>query len=181
MKKTKPELQLDYHFFASALGWILLAASSKGICLLHFCGSSPVSQESCENFLKETFPEAALSYRKTLLLEEAEKAILKYLHERQPLPSFPLDVRSGTPFHQQAWKALCEIPFGQTRSYLQVAQALGKPRSPRAVGQACARNPVPLLIPCHRVIATSGGLGGFSGGIHIKEALLEIEMVPGLT
>jgi O-6-methylguanine DNA methyltransferase len=179
--KTKPELQLDYHCFASPLGWVLLAASPKGICLVHFCGTSALSPEEGEVLVKQAFPDAALSYRENPLLHEAEAAILKYLGERQPLPAFPLDVRSGAPFHHQAWKALCEIPFGQTRSYLQVAQALGKPRSARAVGQACAKNPVPLFIPCHRVIATSGKLGGFSSGLHIKEALLEIEAIPGST
>jgi O-6-methylguanine DNA methyltransferase len=176
MKKNSPTLQLDTHFFASALGWVLVAASSRGICLLHFCGPSPLSRGWCETFLKQAFPEAALSYRKSPLLREAEEAILKYLHEHQPVPPLPLDVWTGTPFQHQVWKALGEIPFGQTRSYLQVAQALDKPRSARAVGQACGKNPVPLLIPCHRIIAADGSLGGFSGGIHIKEALLRIEM-----
>ncbi len=175
MKKNNPALPMDTHFFASALGWVLVAATSRGLCLVHFCGPSPVSRGWCEFFLKQAFPEATLSYRKTPMLREAEEAILNYLHERQPIPALPLDVQTGTPFQHQVWKALAEIPFGQTRSYLQVAQALDKPRSARAVGQACGMNPVPLLIPCHRVIAADGGLGGFSSGIHIKEALLKIE------
>ena len=181
MTKNSPALQLDCHHFTSALGWILLAASSEGISLLHFCGSSPLSRNACEVLLEQTFPEAtALSYHANPLLEEAKGVVLTYLHDRRPLASLPVDMRVGTPFQHRVWNALCQIPFGQTRSYFEVARTIGQPRSSRAVGQACGRNPVPLFIPCHRVIAAGGKLGGFSSGIHIKEALLEIERTPGL-
>ncbi len=181
MKKTSPELQLDYHYFSSALGWILLAAGTRGISLVCFCGPSPLSRDAYENRLKQLFAEAtALSCDKNSLLNEAEVSILKYLQGHRPLAALPLDLRTGTPFQRQVWNALGEIPFGQTRSYLQVAQAIGRPRSSRAVGQACGRNPVPLFIPCHRVVAADGSLGGFSGGVSIKKALLEIERSPGL-
>jgi methylated-DNA-[protein]-cysteine S-methyltransferase len=172
-------MQLNYHFFPSALGWILLAVGSRGVSLLHFCGPTLLSRDACEIFLKQTFSEAAaLSYRNSAVLDEAEEAVLKYLHDRRPLASLPLEVRTGTPFQHRVWEALCEVPFGRTRSYLQVAQAIGQPRSSRAVGQACGRNPVPLFIPCHRVVGADGSLGGFSGGIQIKQALLEIERGP---
>ena len=165
MDKTTPDLGLNYHYFSSALGWVLVAAGPKGICLLHFLGPSPPSHGGCEAVLSQTFPHTpVMFYQQNPLLHQAEEAILKYLHDRQPMPPFPLDVRSGTPFQHQVWKALCKIPFGETRSYLQVAQAIGKPQSPRAVGQACGKNFIPILIPCHRVISTDGRLGGFSGG-----------------
>jgi methylated-DNA-[protein]-cysteine S-methyltransferase len=181
MKKNSPKLPLNYHFFPSALGWILIGAGSRGISLLHFCGPSALSKDACEIFLKQIFPDAAaLSYRNNPVLDETEETVLAYLHDRRPLAPLPLDVRSGTPFQHRVWDALCEIPFGQTRSYLQVAQTVGQSGASRAVGQACGRNPVPLLIPCHRVVAADGSLGGFSGGIHIKEALLGIERSPGL-
>ncbi len=80
----------------------------------------------------------------------------------------------GTPFQQAVWKAIARIPHGQVRSYGEVARALGKPFAARAVGGACGANPVPFLVPCHRVVA-SQGLGGFSGGLDIKKALLEEE------
>jgi methylated-DNA-[protein]-cysteine S-methyltransferase len=181
MKKNNPDLQLHYQCFTSALGWILLAASSKGISLLHFCGLSPPSRNDCEAFLKQTFGEATVvSFRASPLLQEAKGAVLMYLHGRRPLASLPLDVQTGTPFQHRVWNALCQIPFGQTMSYFEVAQAIGKPRAARAVGQACGSNSVSLLIPCHRVIAADGKLGGFSGGTHIKESLLEIERNSGL-
>jgi methylated-DNA-[protein]-cysteine S-methyltransferase len=180
MMKTSPELRLDYHYFSSPLGWILLAGGPRGISLVHFCGPAPLSRDAYEKRLQQLFPEAdAFSYDRNLLLDEAEKAVLDYLHNRRPLAPLPLDLRTGTPFRHQVWKALEEIPFGQTRSYLQIAQAIGSPRSSRAVGQACGSNPAPLFIPCHRVVAADGSLGGFSGGIHIKETLLEIERSSG--
>ena len=179
MMKISHKLQLDYHYFSSTLGWILLAAGTRGISLVHFCGPSPLSRDAYEHRLKQLFSEAtALSHHKRSLLNEAEKAVLDYLHDHRPLAAIPLDLPTGTPFQHRVWNALGEIPFGQTRSYLQVAQAIGQPQSSRAVGQACGRNPVPLFIPCHRVVAADGSLGGFSGGIHIKEALLEIERSP---
>ena len=82
---------------------------------------------------------------------------------------------SGTPFQKRVWRLLLKIPYGKTRSYGDLATDLGIPKGPRAVGQANGRNPVALLIPCHRVIASDGGLGGYSGGIEIKRYLLEWE------
>ena len=86
----------------------------------------------------------------------------------------PLDF-SGTSFQNRVWAELARIPFGQTRSYQDIAAALGNPSACRAVGSACGKNPIPIVVPCHRVIAKSGGLGGFSGGLDVKKALLAIE------
>jgi methylated-DNA-[protein]-cysteine S-methyltransferase len=180
MNKMDRTLQLDYRAFASPLGWLLLGAGSKGICLLHFCGAAEPSREACETVLKQIAPHAAA--RPSLqnpLLQDAKEAILIYFKHCRPLPSFLLDVEAGTSFQRQVWQALCAIPFGETRSYQQVAHAIGKPRSSRAVGQACGSNPIPIFIPCHRVIATSGKLGGYSSGLPIKEALLLMEQDTG--
>jgi methylated-DNA-[protein]-cysteine S-methyltransferase len=180
MDKATQDLELNYHYFSSPLGWILVAAGSKGICLLHFLGPSAPSQQRCKTVLSQTFSDiAVMLHQQNPLLNKAEGALLKYLHDRQPMPPFPLELLSGTSFQHQVWKALCGIPFGETRSYLQVAQAIDKPQSPRAVGQACGKNFIPILIPCHRVISAEGRLGGFSGGLHIKQALLKIEGVHG--
>jgi O-6-methylguanine DNA methyltransferase len=92
------------------------------------------------------------------------------------LKSFETPARpAGTPFQKRVWRLLLKIPYGKTRSYGDLAADLGIPKGPRAVGQANGRNPVALLIPCHRVIAGDGGLGGYSGGIEIKRFLLEWE------
>ena len=176
MGRTSGALQLGYQYFSSTLGWIFLAAGSEGICLVHFCGSAPPSRETCEDLLSQVmFGATASLSREHPLLREAEQAILAYLHHHQPVPSFPLDLRAGTSFQRQVWQALRHIPFGQTRSYLQVAQSIGRPQSARPVGQACGKNPIPIFIPCHRVISADGRLGGYSGGIHIKQALLSAE------
>jgi O-6-methylguanine DNA methyltransferase len=88
----------------------------------------------------------------------------------------PLDLH-GTDFQQSVWKELLRIPAGSTRSYGDVARAIGKPTATRAVAQACGANPVPVIVPCHRVIQSDGGIGGFTGGLHIKRALLGAEGV----
>lgn len=89
-----------------------------------------------------------------------------------------LDLRCGTPFQRRVWKAIATIPRGETRSYAWLARAAGRPRAVRAAANACGANPVPLLIPCHRVIASDGTLGGFSSGVAIKKTLLALEGYP---
>lgn len=86
----------------------------------------------------------------------------------------PLHV-SGTSFQNRVWAELARIPYGRTRSYQDIAVSLGNPSACRAVGSACGKNPMPIVVPCHRVIAKSGALGGFSGGLDVKKALLAIE------
>jgi O-6-methylguanine DNA methyltransferase len=104
--------------------------------------------------------------------KQAIEAVLKGQCPRR-LP--PLDVSAGTAFQQRVWLALCAIPAGQTRTYGQVAAAVGRPGAARAVGQACGANPIPLLVPCHRVLAAGGRLGGFSAGLKWKRKLLASE------
>jgi methylated-DNA-[protein]-cysteine S-methyltransferase len=86
-----------------------------------------------------------------------------------------LDLTGATEFQKNVYQAACQIPFGETRSYGQLAEAIGKPGAARAVGQALGANPLPILIPCHRVVAAGGGLGGFTGGVKTKEKLLTME------
>ena len=88
----------------------------------------------------------------------------------------PLDLR-GTLFQRKVWEVLCSIPYGVTRSYREVAEALGKPKAARGVGQAVGRNPVSIVVPCHRVIGSNGRLTGYGGGLHRKKALLDLESV----
>jgi methylated-DNA-[protein]-cysteine S-methyltransferase len=85
-----------------------------------------------------------------------------------------LDLAQGTPFQQAVWRALLEIPCGETRTYKQIAERIGRPRAARAVGQAVGANPLPIVVPCHRVVA-GDGLGGFGGGLAMKKRLLELE------
>ena len=113
---------------------------------------------------------------KTPLLEGAEAQLLEYCAGERQVFDLPLDP-AGTQFQKKVWAALRDIPFGEVRSYADLARAVNCPRGFRAVGGANARNPLPILIPCHRVIGADGGLGGYLGGAALKRALLEGEGV----
>lgn len=180
MSESHPRNEPAYRSFASPLGWLLLAAGSEGLCVVHFCGSIMPSRESCQTLLKEGSSHHGPTFSPDHpLLRQAEEAILAYIRYGRPLPTFPLDVRAGTPFQREVWQVLRQIPFGETRSYGEVARSAGRPQAPRAVGRACGRNPLPLFIPCHRVIAADGSLGGFSSGLELKRALLSLEQGQG--
>lgn len=102
------------------------------------------------------------------------REIRDYLAGRLCLFSAPTDIQ-GTAFQKRVWEAIIDIPYGQTRSYQEVAKAIGKDRTARAVGQAARANPLPLIIPCHRLIGSSGKLVGFSSGLNLKRKLLTLE------
>ncbi len=112
--------------------------------------------------------------KETDLLKEASVQLYDYLQGKSQVFSLPLAPK-GTPFMKSIWKCLCEIPYGETKSYRQIAMAIGNDKACRAVGQANNKNPIPIFIPCHRVIGTNGSLTGYSGGLQIKRLLLEIE------
>ena len=100
--------------------------------------------------------------------------ILEYLEGKRVAFDLPIDLR-GTPFQRAVWQALLEIPYGQTRSYAEIAAAVGQPSAVRAVGAANGANPIALVVPCHRVIASDGRLGGYGGGLRLKAKLLAME------
>ncbi len=104
--------------------------------------------------------------------ELTTRAVRLALQGRPMAAKPPVDLSHGTAFQRKVWAALLAIPSGQTKTYARLAASLKKPKAARAVGGACGANPVPLLIPCHRVVAAHGGLGGFSGGLHWKRKLL---------
>lgn len=108
------------------------------------------------------------------VLAQAAAQLAEYFAGQRQSFTIPLAPR-GTPFQQEVWRALCAIPYGQTRSYGQLAAALGRPSASRAVGGACRRNPIWLMIPCHRVVGASGSLTGYAGGLERKKALLALE------
>ena len=110
-------------------------------------------------------------------LRRTTGALKTMLAGRAPNDLPPLDLSIGTKFQQQTWRALLRIPAGRTRGYGELARAVRRPKAARAIGGACGANPIPVLIPCHRVIGASGSLTGFSGGMHWKVKLLEIERV----
>ena len=112
--------------------------------------------------------------RATLKQAKVEKEICEYFAGRRTQFSVPLEP-TGSAFQKKVWKALVQIPYGSTRTYSEIAQAIGQPRAQRAVGNAIGKNPLLVLIPCHRVVRTNGELGGFSAGKSLKPRLLSLE------
>lgn len=111
------------------------------------------------------------------ILEQAAREIGEYFEGKRRAFAVPT-AAAGTPFQQAVWNALKEIPYGETRTYGEIARRIGHPRASRAVGQANNRNPLPIVVPCHRVIGASGALTGYAGGLAVKERLLELERTP---
>jgi AraC family transcriptional regulator of adaptative response/methylated-DNA-[protein]-cysteine methyltransferase len=161
------ERRIRYCVRESSLGKILVAATDRGVCLIRF-GSA---DRELHRRLQREFPYAATELAADPELREWSKQIGNYVDGRTEQITIPLDVR-GSRFQRRVWSALARIPRGETRSYADVAQALKMKGAARAVGRACATNPVPILVPCHRVVRTSGELGGYGGGAKRKRALL---------
>ncbi len=110
----------------------------------------------------------------TELIKNASEQLKEYFDGKRKEFNLPL-MPSGTEFQKKVWKSLCEIPYGETRSYKQIAEAVGNPNGSRAVGGANNKNPIMIVIPCHRVIGSNGSLVGYAGGLDIKNTLLSIE------
>ena len=118
--------------------------------------------------------EEQISQKDTPLLKETEEQLLEYLEGKRKVFQVPLNPK-GTKFMKEVWTALQEIPYGETKTYGQIAQRIGKPKAARAVGMANHRNPIPIIIPCHRVIGSNGKLVGYALGMEKKEFLLTLE------
>jgi len=151
--------------FDSPLGQMLIAATSKGICRLTFSDS--------EASLRRLFPKATI-VRDDGGLRELVEGALEAIEHPAAMPDLPIDV-AGTAFQEAVWRELRKIPPGETRSYAQIAAAIGQPTAVRAVGTANGDNHVAVLIPCHRVIRSDGTLGGYAGGLDRKKMLLDAE------
>lgn len=153
----------------SELGWMLMAASERGVCWLAF-GDDP---EALRRDLQASFPKAALTDDEDRLHSWFEQVREHLLLPRRSL-DLPVDIR-GTAFQSRVWQALRAIPLGETRSYGALANELGSPTASRAVASACARNRIALVIPCHRVIGGDGGLAGYRWGVARKRRVLADE------
>lgn len=115
-----------------------------------------------------------INVNETILIKKAAKQLEEYLNGSRTMFDLPLNPQ-GTEFQKSVWKALCDIPFGETRSYKQVAVAVGNPKASRAIGMANNKNPIMIFVPCHRVIGSNGNLVGYAGGLDLKEKLLSLE------
>lgn len=168
-KKGGKGMKIKYTIAESPLGKLMVAATERGICAVSFGddGASLERELADEFFAAEIEPDEEG-------LKDAIRAILRSLDGEKTILTLPLDLHA-TAFQMRVWSELRKIPYGETRSYAQVAASVGNPKAVRAVARACATNPVALVNPCHRVIGSDGKLAGYKWGIERKEALLNKE------
>lgn len=151
--------EINYCIYDSPVGKLLLAGDDNGIQRIQFECAIQVDenwQENTENF------------------KEVIQQLSEYFSGKRKIFNLKLNLQ-GTPFQRQVWNRLEKIPFGQTKYYGQIANEIGNPKASRAIGMANNKNPIPIIIPCHRVIGKNGSLTGFGGGLDIKQQLLTIE------
>ncbi len=143
------------------LGAFRVQFSRRGLARLEFCTGASTARSG-------QHPRVRLPY-------DLGPQLRRYAAGKLVRWSVPLDLSSGTGFQQEVWRVLLTIPRGETRSYGWVAKKIGRPHAARAVGAACGANPLPVIVPCHRVIAGDGSIGGFGGGLSMKRRLLALE------
>ncbi len=167
---SSPREALSIFFVESGFGLVGLASSRRGVVRLSF----PLRSEgSFRRSLSREYPGSEISDVGGVGPEAARQVAL-YLEGKLRVFDLPLDLR-GSPFRRRVLAAVSEIPYGKTSSYGEIARRAGSPGGARAVGQAVGANPVPLIVPCHRVIASDGSLGGFGLGLPMKRRLLDLE------
>jgi AraC family transcriptional regulator of adaptative response/methylated-DNA-[protein]-cysteine methyltransferase len=162
-------MSIRYTIVDSALGRLLVAATPRGVCAV----AMGTSDADLERALAQEYPAAAIAADQGSL-SRWTTAILAHVAGREPRLDLPLDVQA-TAFQWQVWEALRRIPYGETRTYGEIAKAIGRPRAVRAVARACATNPVAIAIPCHRVVSAGGGARGYRWGVNRKKTLLARE------
>jgi methylated-DNA-[protein]-cysteine S-methyltransferase len=154
------------HRATSPLGDILLAATDHGLCGLWFADGQKHMPDMYG------WPTGC-----NTVIEQAQQQMQQYFAKQRSAFELPLDLRAGTPFQQSVWRALLGIASGQHSSYGSIAKHIGNPQAVRAVGAAVGRNPISVIVPCHRVLGASGALTGYAGGLERKAALLQLEGV----
>jgi AraC family transcriptional regulator, regulatory protein of adaptative response / methylated-DNA-[protein]-cysteine methyltransferase len=164
-----PGLRIGYAIVDSPLGRLLIAATERGVCAV--CLGD--DEAALEDALRREYPVSEIQQDDTALREWVQ-TILQHLSGQLPHIEVPLDIRA-TAFERLVWEQLTRIPRGETRSYRQIAEAIGQPSAARAVARACSHNPVAVLIPCHRVVRQDGSIGGYKWGAARKERLLAQE------
>lgn len=159
--------KLTYITFSTNMGWVGILGSRKGLLSVTLPQSS--AQEALELWgLKN-------ATRSSHRFEDLMERLKAYFSGHRVAFPDKLDLSLATPFQREVWQVTKLIPYGETRSYRWLAEQMGKPKAVRAVGQALAKNRLPIIIPCHRVVKSDGELGGFSGGVEMKRRLLRLE------
>lgn len=160
---------IRYASAETSVGRVLVGATDRGICSVKIGANEGVLARA----LRAEFPAADVRHD-TSGVGKWVRGVVAQLEGREPKAALPLDIRA-TAFQRRVWEALCRIPRGETRSYAEIAREVGAPRAARAVGSACAKNPVAIVIPCHRVVRGTGNLGGYAYGLPVKRAILDRE------
>jgi methylated-DNA-[protein]-cysteine S-methyltransferase len=157
--------QLVYKFMRSPVGRLKLVASDRGLVAILWDADNETNRVTLSSAEKQN---------RHPILVKAEGQLKDYFDGRRKRFSLKLDLR-GTPFQQKVWRALLKIPFGETRTYSNIARTIGHPNAARAVGAANGKNPISIIAPCHRLIGSTGKLHGFAGGLKAKADLLKLE------
>jgi methylated-DNA-[protein]-cysteine S-methyltransferase len=165
-------LDVAYAMSDSPFGPLLLAATPRGLVKVSLPGHDP--DEALEDLAARVSPRVLEAPAR---LEEARRELDLYFEGRLTEFELPLDWQLSRDFRRRALRAIDRIPYGKTRSYTEIARSAGNERAVRAAGTACGANPIPIVVPCHRVLRTGGALGGYGGGLPMKEALLKLEGV----
>ena len=164
---------MQYRTIESPIGPLLIAGDDNGLRFLLFSRGPFDSRSLAQGKRSEVKPKPEWEADRGLL-KEPVKQLTAYFAGKLRAFDIPLAPK-GTPFQSQVWRALCDIPYGETTSYGELAQRIGNPKAVRAVGLANGSNPISIIIPCHRVIGSNGSLVGYGGGLPIKQALLSLE------
>lgn len=174
VQRTKQRSDAAWTAFPTAKGWMGIAASPAGLVriVLPKAEEAQVAGELEPAFGPPT-PEEALPP----ILQDLQARLVAYFQGQEVAFDDPLDPSLGTPFRRRVWEELRDVPRGQVVTYAELARRAGRPRAARAVGQAMARNPCPVVVPCHRVVGSDGSLVGYGGGIDLKAHLLGLEGV----
>jgi O-6-methylguanine DNA methyltransferase len=167
--------------FHTPLGWMGLAASAKGLRAIVLPKPSRhaverrLAQHMGSKFDLRSCYDQPRTSNLEVVLRDARRQVTRYLAGRSRTLDFPIDLSGGTPFQRRVWRTALRIPYGRARSYHWIAAKVGGKKYARAVGNALGANPVPLIVPCHRVVTHDGSLGGFSCGLAVKRKLLNLE------
>ena len=163
----KHDPNIVYAEFSIAQGNVYLAATTRGLAGMWFTDQRHLPDVSAWEQVDKASQQR--------VLKETQRQLQAYFAGQLRQFDIPLDLSAGTAFQQSVWQALLAIPFGKTTSYGALSSSIGKPLAVRAVGTAIGRNPIGVIVPCHRVIGADGSLTGYAGGLHRKEAFLKLE------
>ena len=158
-------VDVRYDITESPVGELFIASTPRGLCRISY------TVDGQDEAIARTFGARVLR----MPLDEVRRELDEYFEGRRRDFDLPLDLRGVAPFHEAVLHELARVPYGRTDTYGALAQKVGRPKAARAVGTVMNRNPIPIVLPCHRIVGANGSLTGYAGGLHVKRALLELE------